>query len=336
MNNPSFDISVNILKEILKVHRRDIQSDKSDMHSHELELIRSVQIPRIQHFVEAGKPIEFVLPAFPAKSPNPGKVIGRLPDLAERLSLQSLDKLCADIQRFYTPGAHLTICSDGRVFGDVIGVDDNDISQYQAVIGRLIAQKHADHLRLYNLEDCTRFNAPSRDFDTLRQLMIDNHADSLFAIKSTLMKSDEGVALYRAISRFMFEDGLTPDYSGSRTALQRKAKLMAVEVIQRSWAWGDLLAKEFPHAIRLSIHPQAPSSLKIGIHMMPTHDCWITPWHGVAVETGGRVVLMSRKNAQLCGARLVMQDGQPSHYVMAASQVDELTPAIVQWQGAHA
>ncbi|AZE54400.1 PvcA protein [Pseudomonas synxantha] len=313
-------LSHEILNAILRIRRVDEKDASSTTPADEEEQIKAVQLPRIQRFIDAGEPIEFVLPAFPAKSPNPNKVLGRLPDLAERISLQSLDKLCADIKQLYAPGAYLTICSDGRVFGDVIGVDDADISAYQSAISKIIEQKYADHLKLYNLEDCALLNTPANNFDAMRRLMIERYAEPLDAIKHKLLNSPDGTHLYRAISRFMFEDNLTPTYTGSRSALQKKAKLMAVEVIQRSWAWGDLLAQAFPDAIRLSIHPQAASSSKIGIHMMPAQNAWVTPWHGVAVDMGDRIELMSRKAAQLSGAHLVMQDDQPSHYAIAPSR----------------
>ncbi|CRM00196.1 MULTISPECIES: L-tyrosine/L-tryptophan isonitrile synthase family protein [Pseudomonas] len=329
MHNMPSDTSSIILNEILRIRRRDERASLPIALDEEADQIHSIQIPRIQRFVEAGRPIELVLPAFPAKSPNPDKVIGRLPDLAERISLQSLDKLCTDIKSHYAPGARLTICSDGRVFSDVIGVDDEDVSRYQSAIGHIIAQKHAHHLRLYNLEDCTRLNALTDDFDQLRRLLIEGYAEPLTTVKKTLMKTPEGVELYRAITRFMFEDNLIPGYSGSRSALQKKAKLLSVEVIQRSWAWGELLAQEFPNAIRLSIHPQPVSSLKIGIHMMPAQDSWITPWHGVAVGMGDDFKLMNRKDAQRCGAHLIMQDDLRSHYAIDSSQTTSLLAAAV-------
>ena len=321
MNNKTCTTSTSILKEILKIHRRNQLAPSATILSDETDQIQFIQLPRIQQFVAAGKPVEFVLPAFPSKSPNPNKVLGRLPDLAERIALQSLNKLCSDIQCIYAPGARLTICSDGRVFGDVIGVDDADISNYQAAIGQIISQKFANSLRLYNLEDCAQFKAQASNFDELRRSMIERYAQPLTTIKHTLTSSQDGVELYRAITRFMFEDSLTEDYVGTRSALQKKAKAMAVEVIQRSWAWGDLLAEEFPDAIRLSIHPQSPSSLKIGIHMIPTQDDWITPWHGVAVDTGDGFKLMKRKAAQQCGAQVVMQDDHPSHYAIDTSRI---------------
>ncbi len=136
------------------------------------------------------------------------------------------------------------------------------------------------------------------------------------------MSNQDGVLLYRAITRFLFEDGLTPDYSGSRTALQNDAKARAYGVIQRSWAWGDLLADLFPQAIRLSIHPQVETSIKMGIHMMPSKDDWLTPWHGVAVNTGDHFVLMKRSEVIALGGKLANLNGLPSHYLMPPAAAD--------------
>lgn len=243
-----------------------------------------VQLPRIAAFIEAGEPIEFVLPAFPAKSPNPGKVLDSRPDMAERLSLSFLNHLCQRIQLFYAPGAKITVCSDGRVFGDLVRIGDAHISAYQDALRLMIEEIGATHIGVFNLEDVRAFEAQRDNHEQLRQLLIDGYAEPLESIRETLLASEEGLLLYRAITRFLYEDGLTPDYQGSKTALQRDAKERAYGVIQRSWAWGALLADQFPHAIRLSIHPQPADSLKFGIHMMPTRDDWLTPWHGVALN----------------------------------------------------
>src|SRR5690242_379400 len=73
-------------------------------------------LDRVRAFVAAGQPVHLILPAFPAKSPNPRNVLGTLPDMAERLALESLQRLCDRVRQVYAPGARLTICSDGRVF----------------------------------------------------------------------------------------------------------------------------------------------------------------------------------------------------------------------------
>jgi hypothetical protein len=67
--------------------------------------------------VKGGSAIPLCLPAFPFKSPNSvSKVLGKLPDRAEDLALAHLHGLCCAIQDTYSPGARLTIISDGLVY----------------------------------------------------------------------------------------------------------------------------------------------------------------------------------------------------------------------------
>ena len=54
----------------------------------------SPHLPKVVSAIERNQPIPFVLPAFPGKSPNPAKVLGRLPDMAERRALEFLQYLC--------------------------------------------------------------------------------------------------------------------------------------------------------------------------------------------------------------------------------------------------
>lgn len=71
----------------------------------------------IDQFVTVGTQVEMCLPAFPFKSANKVyKVFGVLPDKAEELALGRLDSMCMRIGEVYSPGARLTIVSDGLVY----------------------------------------------------------------------------------------------------------------------------------------------------------------------------------------------------------------------------
>jgi pyoverdine/dityrosine biosynthesis protein Dit1 len=85
-------------------------------------------------------------------------------------------------------------------------------------------------------------------------------------------------------------------------------------VIQRSDAWGRLVATVYPDALRLSIHPQPRVSQKVGIHLLETEDAWLTPWHGVALLDADRALLVKRHQAEAGGAILV-NDAGPAHFV---------------------
>ncbi|MEH0833052.1 L-tyrosine isonitrile synthase [Pectobacterium cacticida] len=312
-------VSSLILKELIQYRRRYTHPTKSI--SEEESEVAQVQLPRILAFVETGRRIELILPAFPVKSPSPYKVLGKTPDMAERLSLIFLNSLCQRIQLYYPPGAQIRICSDGHVFGDLIGTSDETINSYQAGIENLLHELGAVHLSVFNLKDVENMASLTADYDHLRRRLVADYAESEAAIKAQLMRSAEGLQLYRSITRFLYEDSQRPGYTGSNAALQKDAKKRACGVIQRSWAWGSLLAEQFPDAIRLSIHPQPSDSLKLGIHMMPTKDDWLTPWHGVAANVNGQFVLMKNADAQQLGGEIVEIRGTPSYYVVKRSDV---------------
>jgi len=258
-------------------------------------------------FMRHGAPIQLVLPAFPAKSPNARKVLGVLPDEAERQALAFLQWLCDDIASVYEPGAEILICSDGRVFGDYVGLEDQSITAYQDELARMLAPYAS--LRTYNLDD----RWPGESFEVMRTLLTEHYAEPLAAVRRRVREEESSLRLYRGITRFLFEDGkgVLPI---SNTALQNSARERAYGVIQRSKAWGDLLLDVFPEAVRLSIHPQPCGAAKLGILLGRTHDVWLTPWHAVAVDVAGRFVLMKRHEAEAAGARLVVVDGRNSHY----------------------
>jgi pyoverdine/dityrosine biosynthesis protein Dit1 len=129
------------------------------------------------------------------------------------------------------------------------------------------------------------------------------------------------LTLYRGITRFLLEDADRPDCKKSRAALQRECRERAYGVIQRSRAWGSLIAERFTEAVRLSIHPQPCGSDKLGINLLEASDNWITPWHGTAVGVRGRFVLMKRYQAEALGADLVYLHGRPSHYVASQPHI---------------
>lgn len=183
------EISLKILRELLQYRRRFPGDDTSI--AEEERRVTQVQLPRIRAFIENEQRIEFVLPAFPTKSPNTNKVIGAVPDMAERLSLIFLNSLCQRIQLYYPPGAHIVICSDGHVFGDLIRVSDEAINHYQREIENLLHEVGATHLSVFNLGDVKGLAEHTDDYDLLRQLLVEGYAESEEAIKQQLMQDEQ-------------------------------------------------------------------------------------------------------------------------------------------------
>ncbi|MFJ9214139.1 L-tyrosine/L-tryptophan isonitrile synthase family protein [Streptomyces sp. NPDC102264] len=270
-----------------------------------------------------GRTIEFLLPAFPTKSPNPAKVLGPLPDMAEELALRFLESLCERIAEVYPPGARILICSDGRVFNDLIGVSDENVTRYVHEINRMIDRIGAAHLGQFTLDEVS----PGADHAQLRARLTAGRGPHPDELRAEVRQGGHMVQMYRGITRFMLEDLSVPEYTGSRAALQRHCRELAYGVIARSRAWDELLAELFPDAVRLSIHPQPCSTRKIGLLLADTPDVWLTPWHSTAVDTGdGLFTLMKRAEAEAAGGRLVTAHGRPSHFVLPRAHATAPTP----------
>ena len=270
--------------------------------------------------IEAQQPITFVLPAFPGKSPNLVKVLGTLPDMAERCSLEFLEGLCERIRKMYLPGAQVILCSDGRVFNDAVGMRDEDVTDYQQELLRLIKEMSLSAISTFNLDDVYS----NLDFNLMRDKLMEHYGESLEMLKDAVRKgsktpcsieNEEVNRQYCGITRFLVEDATHPGQSLSRNALQKMCRHRAYVVVQRSRAWSELIAERFPHAVRLSIHPQICGTAKLGIRLMEA-ESWMTPWHGVAVHGDESFVLLKRAQAEKLGAQLVYREGRPSHYVL--------------------
>ncbi len=283
------------------------------------EKCSSWHLPKIAAAVTAERPVSFVLPAFPGKSPNPEKVLGTLPDFAERLSLRFLGELAATVKRYYAPGIKIILCSDGRVFSDVVGMKESDVTAYQIELDRMIEEMELADVSTFNLDDHYR----GLDFVAMRDALMQRYGSPLASLRNKVREGAKATAtaeeqeanrMYRGITRFMYEDSLFPGQTKTKSGLQTEARAKAYEVIRRSNAWTELIAEFFPSSVRLSIHPQSCDSKKLGIRLVGD-ESWMTPWHGVAVETRDGYVLLKRSEAEASGAELVRDaGGRPSHY----------------------
>ncbi len=281
----------------------------------------SPHLSKIIAAIKKSAPITFVLPAFPGKSPNLEKVLGPLPDQAERLSLSFLGSLCQKIKKMYSPGIKIILCSDGRVFSDVVGIMERDISAYQTELDTIIKELSLADISTFNLDDFYK----GLDFIQMRHELMNRYGVSLETLKQKVRSGTTPLAnpddqeanrMYRGITRFLFEDAIHQKQKKSRTTIQKEARSNAYEVIRRSNAWSQLIAEYFPQAVRLSIHPQTCGAKKLGIRLIG-NESWMTPWHGVAVESNKGYVLLKRSEAEALGAQLICSaDGRHSHYTL--------------------
>jgi pyoverdine/dityrosine biosynthesis protein Dit1/AcrR family transcriptional regulator len=269
--------------------------------------------PLVRRFVGAGLPIHFVLPAFPAKSPNPEKVLGRLPDMAEELALQFLNNLACELRTIYPPGAKITICSDGLVFSDLVGVTDQDVRAYGKQIEAIIERSQLEFLETFHMQD---LYDQAGSGEQMRDSLCRHYAEPIETIRERLHSNDSQKSLFNGIQRFLFEDRVVLEKGKSRTRIRSECKELTYEVVRRSDAWGRLLADCFPASLRLSIHPQPWHSEKIGILLGESKDVWLTPWHAVALKEKGKFRFIKRVEAEKSGATVVSKADQPFYMEM--------------------
>ena len=310
-------VAHNILRDVMQFRR---VSDQDMCDAATCKACASPHLPKIISAVSKGEPVIFALPAFPGKSPNPNKVLGPLPDMAERCALEFLQHLCDRIKKYYAPGGKIVLCSDGRIFSDVVGLRDENVTNYQNEISNIISILGLNSIEVFNLEDLYG----DLNFNDMRTVLMKKFGEPLELLKEAVrrgkslessLEDQESHRLYLGITRFLVEDAYMPGQMQSRSSIQKQCKVRSYTVIQRSKAWGVLIERQFPHAVRLSIHPQICGSAKLGIRLIDP-DNWQTPWHGVAVLVEGRYTLLKRSEAEALGAHLVTRFGRPSHYVL--------------------
>lgn len=176
---------------------------------------------KIERFIKQGEKIHFVIPAFPAKSPNKKKVLGVLPDLGELMALNFLQRLSEYVGYFYPPGARVTICSDGHVFSDVVGVTDSTVTAYRESLMACIKAANLASLEMFGLDDAFG----SDDYPALRGILERDYAVPLGELKDTVRADEAARSLFNGIHRFMYEDALARGGSegASRTTLRNES-----------------------------------------------------------------------------------------------------------------
>lgn len=262
---------------------------------------RDFFIEKVKYFTDRQLRIECILPAFPCKSSNLDKVNSTLPDKGEELALKRLIKCVCDFQEIYSPGIKFWIVSDGHVFSDCIGVDDDTVNSYtenlHALYKNIIAKSYpnmdTDYIGFCGLNDifftgeaADQFNARwVQDTEVLHYTGTKICPQSDLS-RQILMKgcdTDDGrlrhdislpnhprLFLYRGFSKFMMEDLKSLDCfrDCSKKKFKKTISKIAFNMIRRNDAYSNLVELMFPHHLRISIHAHKNNGPKFGIRVI--------------------------------------------------------------------
>ncbi|KAE8370671.1 Pyoverdine/dityrosine biosynthesis protein-domain-containing protein [Aspergillus caelatus] len=256
---------------------------------------------KVRFFVNHNSTLQLCLPAFPCKSSNQEKVVGVLPDRGEEIALRRLHTFAHKIEQLYPPGARILIISDGHVFSDCIGVDDETVDEYGEhlkVLNRAISLSMGEKTErvqfqslvdLFNLTSLSPLTSPNAvgmlnlpelphylttslgDLAELcRRILVAGCQPSEDSLRTQIESGDEStLALYRGFSRFMLQDLDRHPLTQSLSRSQRKklATRVSFEMILRNQAYSNLIELMFPDRLRLSIHAHNNSGPKFGIRL---------------------------------------------------------------------
>ena len=292
----------------------DITRILTDYTPHQIENWRDVPLlVNISHKIARNQALTFLLPAFPAKSPSPQKTSGQLPDMGEVLALKNLQQLCERLHEVYEQKVELVICSDGRVFSDIVGVDDATIDQYNQGIQEIISEFNLFHLRTFSMDDIF----PDLTENELRELLLQKYAKGAEQIRELVLSDQNTRSLLNGVHRFLLEDERALRPLESRNQVAKKVKKSAYELLRRSDAWSELLNEYFQNELRLSIHPYPLGHEKFGIKLVASSNKWATPWHNVVVQIEDRFELMHLKDAQKLKAQTFFHQEKYAYFKVA-------------------
>ncbi|PHH65699.1 hypothetical protein CDD81_1785 [Ophiocordyceps australis] len=276
-------------------------------------------LDQIAIFVSANEPVRLLLPAFPFKSPNrTDKVLGALPDAGEEVALMHLNGMAAAIKDVYEPGAKVHVISDGLIYNDILGVDDEQVWDYGEALRRLAKRNQLDHLDFLRQHDFIRVDCMSkeeylRNATKIRREIIKYKPLNLDF--DTIIATDPDLVLtYRGYIRFLKLDLAQDCTNMTKTQREKHIKEVAKKMILRGWAFRAAIMAKYPGYVRLSIHPSAAYS-KISVYLIPQEGRVQTPWHSALVRAvDGTITMSHAAEVSNLTHELIFENGRPSYF----------------------
>lgn len=264
---------------------------------------------KIQKFVDSNSVLNFVMLGYPMKSSNDrDKVLGKLPDLAEEVSMKHFGTFNKLVKQVYRPGVNINIVSDGYVFNDLLEVTDKTVEQYQDVSMELGKESP---MTWFNVKD---FYSKYPSLNVMRGKLMNDFGVSDAELERRILIDPDVNFLYRGMIRFMNEELAIKNFP-SGNQLQKAAKLLTRNMMMRNEAYSNLVKKEFDSSIRLSMHPSINNGAKYSFQLIPGQKAFRSPWHcALFIDQQGEYVTVHKKEAQQQDLKLIYQHGRPYYY----------------------
>lgn len=271
---------------------------------------KSLMLDKIDTFVSKNVPVEFVMLGYPFKSFNDrDKVIGKLPDMGEEVSLKNFNKFDTVIKTVYRPGVRINIVSDGYAFNELYKTPDSVVASYEE-INRELSKDYS-----INWFDMRSFYDNSLSLSEMRQKVLAQFGITPEELTRRILIDADVNNLYRGMMRFLGLDLAILPFPSNKQ-LQKEAKRMAREMMLMNEAYSALIAKEFKSYVRLSMHPSINNGAKYSFQLIPGPKSDKSPWHcALLINKDGQYETVHRRDAEAAGYELVYKDGRPYYFI---------------------
>ena len=138
-----------VAEKLIPVIQSYLLADEQDKF---VEQGASLLLSQLNYFIEKNRPLEFILPGFPCKSPNVNdKTFSALPDYGEVRAIERLDEFCGKLNELYPAGCQLTILSDGTTFSDIVCVPEETKEAYKQTLRNVTVTENIQSADLTSL-----------------------------------------------------------------------------------------------------------------------------------------------------------------------------------------
>eukprot|EP01095_Lingulamoeba_sp_RSL-Kostka_P015351 TRINITY_DN7030_c0_g1_i1.p1 TRINITY_DN7030_c0_g1~~TRINITY_DN7030_c0_g1_i1.p1 ORF type:complete len:313 (-),score=91.38 TRINITY_DN7030_c0_g1_i1:52-990(-) len=242
---------------------------------------------RISEYTNNNEQIKFFFAGFPFKSPSPEKTIGKAMDKSEEISIDFLSQWIEKFNEIYERGANLTILSDGRVYNDLLGVDNEDVDNYNKDV-RQYANSINSKINWFSMNDI--FNKNNElTFDQVRESFMGKYGVTVEELKELIKTDPNKQKVYDVYRNSSSRD--------AQNKTEEELNQIALTMMLRHDALNNMTKEYFESYIRLSIH-KTTNNKKYGIQLVKD-VCNLTPWHSSPVLLkNNRWTIMKRIDAE--------------------------------------
>ena len=246
------------------------------------EKLKEILQQKIKKSYNKKEQLNFIMPAFPGKSPNENSCFSYVPDYTENIAIKTINHFINEVNHIYPYGCSFTIIHDGHFFYYLnITRSEQELNKYisdfrKKCNSKIISKTIYDLMGSDNLGDCI----------------------NMFKKKYLSEETVGGLSSEILFTRKEFSEKIYGIAADSLTNTQKKkiATKIAKESIHIKNGISNMINSIYADSIRLSVHFQKQDSGKMGFKLIPNAINKGTPWFYVAFVSDNNKIILGKRN----------------------------------------